>query len=48
MNTEVNVDLLFQVIGEQQVSIRLMTAKIRELTEQLTTKEDKDETTEDN
>ncbi len=34
MNQEVNVELLFQMIGEQQVAIRMANVKIQELAEE--------------
>lgn len=34
MNQEINVDLLFQMIGEQQVAIRMANIKLQELTEE--------------
>ena len=48
MNQEVNVNTLFQVIGEQQVTIKVMETKIRELSEELARKAKEDEITEDN
>ena len=34
MNQEINVDMLFQMIGEQQVAIRMANIKIQELTDE--------------
>ena len=46
MNQEITTELLFQIIGEQHIAIRMMNEKLRQLTEQLTEK-DKDEDTKD-
>lgn len=35
MNQEIKPDILFQIIGEQLVSIRMMNDQIKNLTEQL-------------
>ena len=34
MNQEINVEMLFQMIGEQQVAIRMANIKIQELTDE--------------
>ena len=34
MNQEINIEVLFQIIGEQQVAIRMANIRIQELVEE--------------